>query len=130
MLRPGGLVALVTYALMDITPEVDRLVYRFYRETLDGYWPPERRLVEEGYRSVPFPFTEVSPPRLSLEQHWDLGQVAGYLGTWSAVQALKKAGKGRAFDALVVDLQRAWGDPATVRDVHWPLTLRLGRVEG
>jgi SAM-dependent methyltransferase len=130
VLRPQGLVALVTYALMNITAEVDRVVDRFYRGTLEGYWPPERRLVEEGYRSVPFPFAEVEPPVLNLEQRWNLGQVAGYIGTWSAVQALKKAGKGSEFDRLIVELQEAWGDPETARDVRWPLTLKLGRVEG
>lgn len=130
VLRPRGLVSLVTYALMVITPEIDRLVGRFYRGPLEGYWPPERKLVEEGYRSVPFPFEEVPPPELPLEQRWDLGQVVGYIGTWSAVQALKKAGKGSELDALVADLQQAWGDPATVRDARWPLTLKMGRVEG
>ena len=130
VLRPRGLVALVTYSLMNITPEVDGVVYRFYRETLEGYWPPERRLVEEGYRSVPFPFAEVDPPALNLEQRWNLGQVAGYIGTWSAVQALRKAGKGGELDQLFVGLEQAWGDPTTVREVHWPLTLKLGRGEG
>jgi len=46
------------------------------------------------------------------------------------VQALKKAGKGSELDALVADLQQAWGDPATVRDARWPLTLKMGCVEG
>jgi SAM-dependent methyltransferase len=130
VLRPRGVVALVTYALMNITPEIDGIVYRFYRETLEGYWPPERRLVEEGYRSVPFPFTEVQPPALDLDQRWDLGQVAGYIGTWSAVQKLKKAGKGIEMDGFLVALQRAWGEPTTLREVRWPLTLKVGRVEG
>src|SRR5262249_53730074 len=130
VLRPQGLVALATYALMNITPEVDRIVYRFYWGPLDGYWPPERRLVEEGYRSVPFPFTELQPPALMLEQRWDLGQVVGYIGTWSAVQALKKAGKGSELDRLVAELQDASGDPATVRDGRWPLPLKMGKVEG
>jgi SAM-dependent methyltransferase len=130
VLRPQGLVALVTYALMYITPEIDQIVDRFYRGPLEGYWPAERKLVEEGYRSVPFPFAELPPPELVLEQRWDLGQVVGYIGTWSAVQALKKAGKGSEVDALVAELQQAWGDPAAVRDVRWPLTLKMGRVEG
>jgi ubiquinone/menaquinone biosynthesis C-methylase UbiE len=121
VLRPGGVIALVTYALMHITPEIDALVYRFYRGPLDPYWPPERRLVEEGYRSVPFPFTEVTPPPLELLQRWSADEVVGYIGTWSAVQGLKKAGKGAELEAMVVELQRAWGDPAIIQDVRWPL---------
>ena len=65
--RPGGLVALVTYAVMDVDPDIARIVERFYWHTLEGHWPPERRLVEEGYRSLPFPFEAVEAPPLALE---------------------------------------------------------------
>lgn len=126
--RPGGLVALVTYAVMEVDPEVERLVERFYWETLDGHWPPERRLVEEGYRSLPFPFEPVEAPTLALEHRWDAEQLLGYVGTWSAVQSLRKAGRGDELERFGQELRAAWGDPAAARLIRWPLSLRLGRV--
>ena len=126
--RPGGLVALVTYAVMEVDPEVERLVERFYWETLDGHWPPERRLVEEGYRSLPFPFEPVEAPPLALEHRWDAGQLLGYVGTWSAVQSLRRAGRGDELERFGQELRAAWGDPAAARRIRWPLSLRLGRV--
>ena len=126
--RPGGLVALVTYAVMEVDPELERLVERFYWETLDGHWPPERRLVEEGYRSLPFPFERVEAPALALEHRWSADQLLGYVGTWSAVQSLRRAGRGAELDRFGDALREAWGDSAEARLIRWPLSLRLGRV--
>lgn len=126
--RPGGLVALVTYAVMEVDPEIERLVERFYWHTLDGHWPPERRLVEEGYRSLPFPFQPVEAPALALEHRWNVEQLLGYVGTWSAVQSLKKAGRGEELERFGEELRAAWGNPSRERIVRWPLSLRLGRV--
>jgi len=126
--RPGGLIALVTYAVMEVEPAIGRIVDHFYRHTLDGHWPPERQLVEEGYRSLAFPFEPVEAPALALEHRWNAEQLLGYVGTWSAVQSLRKAGRGVEFDRFGGELRGAWGDPGMARVIRWPLSLRLGRV--
>jgi hypothetical protein len=54
--------------------------------------------------------------------------VLGYIGTWSAVQSLRKAGRGEELQQFGEQLRVAWGDPARERLVRWPLSLRLGRV--
>ena len=126
--RPGGLVALVTYAVMEVDPQIEKLVGQFYWHTLEGHWPPERRLVEEGYRSLLFPFEPVEAPALALEHRWNADQMLGYVGTWSAVQSLKKAGRAKDLERFGQALRAAWGDPAQERVVRWPLSLRLGRV--
>jgi SAM-dependent methyltransferase len=130
VVKPGGLLALVTYAIMRITQEVDWVVLEFYAGPLEPHWPPERRPVEEGYRFLPFPFPELKAPELELHQRWTLPQLIGYVGTWSAVQSLRRSGGEADLDAFVAKLRSAWGDPNKVRDVWWPLWLRLGRVGG
>lgn len=60
--RPQAAVALISYGVLRVEGAVDREVQRFYYETIGPYWPAERRHVEEGYRSLPFPFQEVSLP--------------------------------------------------------------------
>ena len=126
--RPGGLLALVTYAVMEVDLQIEKLVEQFYWHTLEGHWAPERKLVEEGYRSLPFPFEPVEAPALALEHRWNADQMLGYVGTWSAVQSLKKAGRGNELERFGQELRAAWGDPAQERVVRWPLSLRLGRV--
>jgi ubiquinone/menaquinone biosynthesis C-methylase UbiE len=85
VLKPGGVVALWAYGLNLVQdPEVNRLIHEFYAETVGPYWPPERRLVEEAYRTIPFPFEEIVAPTFSMEALWSLDDLLGYFSTWSA----------------------------------------------
>lgn len=126
--RPGAAVALVTYGMMTVGEEIDRVVEPFYRETLGPYWPPERRHVEDGYRSLPFPFREVQAPKLEIRTAWSLAALLGYVDTWSAVRALEEARGPGPVQAFRRELARAWGPEEEVRSVRWPLSLRVGHV--
>jgi SAM-dependent methyltransferase len=126
--RPGGVVALLAYGVIRIGRDVDPVIERFYWRTLAGHWPPERRLVEGGYRSLPFPFAELRTPAFEMRAEWSLPEVLGYIRTWSAVLALERAGGEGQYAAFSRALAGAWGDPARRRAVRWDLALRLGRV--
>jgi len=41
--RPRGLVALVTYGIIEMDEPVDAVVKHFYWKVVGPYWPPERR---------------------------------------------------------------------------------------
>ena len=128
--RPGAAVALVTYGLTSIDKAIDPVVDHFYSRVLAPFWKPERRHVEDGYRSLPFPFAEISTPTLEITATWSLAELFGYVTTWSAVRALEKEQGRAAVDAFRRNLQRAWGPEAEVRCIRWPLAVRLGRVDG
>jgi hypothetical protein len=84
-------------------------------------------LVEEGYRTMPFPFDEISSPQFEMRMEWTLAEMLGYVETWSAAGALARA-KGRAqIDAFREEVSNAWGNPNSRRTVRWPLSMRLGR---
>jgi len=87
--RPRGLVALVTYGIIEMDEPVDAVVKHFYWNVIGPYWPPERRHVEEGYRSFDFPFVEFAAPPLAIEAAWTLDAFSGYVDTWSAVKAVR-----------------------------------------
>ena len=125
--RPGGIVALATYALMRVHADVDVVIDRFYSKVLGPYWSPERRHVDSGYRSLPFPFDEVRAPALEMRASWTLADALGYVETWSAVRALGRARGRPPIDAFRADLARAWGEPALARPIRWTLSLRVGR---
>jgi ubiquinone/menaquinone biosynthesis C-methylase UbiE len=127
VLRPGGLVAAWTYNLFRLDPEVDALVDRLYAETLGGYWPFERRLVEQGYRDLPFPFVPLASPVFHMTTQWSLEHLLGYLGTWSAVRRYREMRRADPVAAIASQLAAAWGDEPQ-REVRWPLALRVGRV--
>ncbi len=126
--RPGAIVAMLTYGRMRVDPDIDPLIDRFYDGVLGKYWPPERGFVECGYRSLPFPFDDISVPPLEMREQWALPAVLGYVDTWSATVALERAlGRG-PIEAFQRDLGGVWGPAAAVRSVHWDLKLRVGRL--
>lgn len=127
--RSGAVVALVSYGLVRVDhAEIDLLLQRFYSEVLGAYWPPERRHVEDGYRSLPFPFDEIAAPHLEIHASWALAQVVGYVETWSAVWALERTKGPTPLAAFRRALAGVWGPAGTVRAVRWPLALRVGRL--
>ncbi|MDX6694681.1 MAG: hypothetical protein QOF02_2284 [Blastocatellia bacterium] len=126
VLKPGGALAVWAYNLLKISPAIDALVNEFYGETVGPYWPPERGLLEEGYRSLRFPFRELKPPDVQMEARWNLQDLAGYLSTWSATKRFIAA---RGFDPLtgLTDaLLSVWGAPEELKPVRWPLSFRVG----
>ena len=129
MLVPDGVFAAWTYEKFRIDPEVDALVDAFYTQVVGPFWPPERRYVEEGYRTLPFPWREQPAPTFTLQTRWDLDQVMGYLATWSAVQRYKEAhDHSDPLPALRSQLERVWPVDRDARLVAWPIHLRLGRA--
>jgi len=127
VLVPAGVVAAWTYEKFRVDDAVDAVIDHFYSEVVGVFWPPERRYVEEGYRTLPFPWHEAPQPRFALQTRWDLGQVMGYLATWSSVQRFKDALGRDPLPDLRARLHDQWprGEPRTLR---WPIHLRLGHA--
>ncbi len=128
VLRPGGVLAMWCYGLCAISPDVDRVLEEFYHDTVGRYWPPQRSLVESGYREIPFPFTELSCRAPDIERRWTRAELLGYVDTWSAVKRYREErGEDPVETVLAPRLRASWaGDaPAVVR---WPLGLRVGRA--
>ncbi|WP_305046585.1 class I SAM-dependent methyltransferase [Geoalkalibacter sp.] len=123
----GGIFAAFTYGLIELGGAVDEVIGTFYHETLAEYWPPERRHVDSGYQSLPFPFPEINAPAFELVESWDLSRLTGYLSTWSAVKEYRRRTGIDPLPAVAEELSRAWGVPA-IRRVCWPLALRVGKV--
>jgi len=128
VVRPGGLVALISYGVVTVNAALDAIIRPFYRDVLGSYWPPERRHVDDGYRMLPFPFAELDAPPFEIGLDWRLEELVGYVGTWSAVWALERAQGPAPFATFQRDLATAWGPAAGIRSVRWPLALRVGCV--
>jgi SAM-dependent methyltransferase len=128
VLAPGGAIAAYTYNLARVDPAFDRVLDRLAREIVGPYWPPERRWVDEEYRTLPFPFEEVPTPRLENEAQWDLGRLLSYIATWSACQRYRQATGRDPVKMLQDELTAAWGDPSRPRSVRWPIYMRAGHV--
>lgn len=128
VLKPDGVLAAWAYGINTVEGDAaNQLVQAFYHNVVGPYWPPERRLVEEGYRTIPFPFTEIVAPVLRMEAQWTLLQLIGYFSTWSATGRYIKATGRNPLETLAKALAQDWGDVNSPRLVTWPLALRIGR---
>lgn len=129
VLKLGGVLAVWCYELMRISPEIDQQV-RYYYDTIVGdYWPAERRLIEQRYQTLPFPFDEVEPPAFSMRANWSFEQLMGYLNTWSATQRFLTQHQRNPLEDIQTELATAWGDLQMPRSVVWPIHLRVGRMQ-
>ena len=127
VLRAGGVLAVWCYGINQVEgDDVNHLIQDYYFNVVGPYWPPERKLLEEGYRTISFPFAEITPPAFCMEAQWTLDQLLGYFSTWSATNRYIKANGRNPLEPLSAALSHVWGGPATPRRVTWPLAMRVG----
>jgi ubiquinone/menaquinone biosynthesis C-methylase UbiE len=127
VLKPEGILAAWTYSLTEISPEIDVLIQQYYGGILKGYWPERIHYLEERYKTLPFPFEEITPPPFTMEIQWNLIQLAGFLDSWSATQRYKAQNGQHPLELIWDNLLAAWGDENATRMVRWPLHFRIGR---
>lgn len=126
--KPGAVLALITYGVIQADPEINPVIQHFYEEVVGPYWPLERRHVENGYCSLDFPFEEWAAPPLVIEVQWQASDLLGYVETWSAVRGLEKAQGREPLEQFQRDLLRFWNEPQRRRTIRFPLSLRVGRI--
>ncbi|HEX6864940.1 MAG TPA: class I SAM-dependent methyltransferase [Thermoanaerobaculia bacterium] len=127
VLAPGGAVVLWTYNLARVSPPVDAWIDRLAYGIVGPWWPPERKWVNEEYRTIPFPFPEADTPTFTHREEWDLGRFLSYVRTWSAFQRhVRETGS----DPIDREIEAAWGDPAEARTISWPIFLRASQSIG
>lgn len=126
VLKPGGVLAIWSYAYCSVTPEVDRILVDFARDVIGPYWPRERCFVDEGYRDLVLPFAPLAAPRFEMSAEWDRAAMLGYVGTWSAVQRCRAQSGREPMTLMASALAAVWGEGR--RRVRWPLALKASRA--
>lgn len=126
---PGGLLAAWSYGACSAGPDVEATLRAFEHDEMGPWWHANRRFVDEGYRTIPFPFPELPAPTFQLRVRWNLRQLGMYLASWSAVAAYRRERGEDPVPRVLERIAHQWGAEDRVRDVTWPLTLRVGRIE-
>ena len=129
VLKKGGMLAAWSYSLLRISSAIDRVLDQFYTNVVGSFWPPERKLVDDKYQSIPFPFEELVAPLFKMEARWNLDRLVGYLGTWSSVQKFKDKHDADPIEIVKKDLRKAWGRPEDEKEIHWPIHMRIGQMQ-
>ena len=126
----SGVIAAWAYGLHSISTEIDNITRLLYEDILGSYWPKERKIVENRYQDISFPFQEIDMPVFQIELDWTLSELIGYLYTWSSVQKFIEKNNSDPIKQIYDDLAAAWGDKNTWykrRRVVWPIYIRVGR---
>jgi SAM-dependent methyltransferase len=126
VLAPQGLIIAIGYGLIEVNPEIDKVVYRLYHDILGDYWPPERKYVENRYEDVPWPFKPLNTPAFDIKGLWDIKQFMGYLSTWSALKLFENKHQFNPLSEVADDLKAAWAGEE-YRKVRFPLFVKGGK---
>jgi SAM-dependent methyltransferase len=125
--KPGALLAVWGYALLYIEPGIDEIIMEFYHKTVGPYWDSARKLVEEKYRTIAFPFEEIQAPPFSIKVQWTLEQLSGYLSSWSSTQKYIKENDHDPVAPLMKRLEKYWTQPEMT--VIFPIFTRIGKIK-
>lgn len=127
VLKPNGIFAAWSYGLLRVDPAIDQIIDYFYNDILAPYWDPRRKLIDEQYKTIPFPLKKFEVPSFAIELDWTLEQYVQYISkTWSAVQSyVEKQGTNPA-DLIQDGLEKAWGNSRERKKVTWPIHLLAG----
>ncbi len=99
----------------------------YYVNTVGPYWDKERKLIDEEYKTILFPFDEIKSPAFSFSFQWTLDELKGYLTTWSAVQKFMKEKNFNPVDALIEKIRPFL--KSEIIEINFPLFMRIGFVK-
>src|SRR5690606_15984758 len=70
--KPTGILAVWGYAMLSVSPDIDKLITTFYNDVVGPYWDDARRLVEQEYQTIVFPFKVLDSTRLVYPMRWTI----------------------------------------------------------
>lgn len=129
VVRSGGVFAAWTYGMPQIVSEdVERVVHDFINGPLEPFWPPEVKMVLDGYASIELPFEELKPPSFEMQVEWPFAGFLGFVRSWSAVgRYLEERGED-PLPRFAAELAALWRGEDDVLQVSYRLALKAGRV--
>ncbi|MBL7932209.1 MAG: class I SAM-dependent methyltransferase [Bacteroidia bacterium] len=128
ILKPGGVIAAWCYGspIHLQSKEINELIKKLHDDILGNFWLTENRLVEQKYKTIPFPFKEIEHPDFTMEKELNENDLLGLFHSWSAVQRYKDTKKQDPVAIIEGDLKTAWGKEEKQK-FKWELTLKPGR---
>jgi SAM-dependent methyltransferase len=124
--KPGGIIAVWSYSLLRISPQIDSIIEDYHYKTLDGFWEEERKYVDDNYATIPF--ERIEAPQTEIKVSWSLPQLEGYFNTWSALQKYLSVNEQSPVDNLMEQIRPLWGEHEE-RTIIFPVHLKMGIIK-
>ncbi|PCH94091.1 MAG: SAM-dependent methyltransferase [Bacteroidetes bacterium] len=127
VLKDDGIIFVWSYADSKAEKKINDIMMGFAFGLLKDYWPKETKLAVDKYKSLHFPFAEITAPKFESRVMWNLEETVNYLMTWSSVQRYIEATNSNPLDHIMEDLISAWGYKFHKKEISWDLYLKAGR---
>lgn len=130
--KSNGVLAIWSYGMHKIDNDIDKISEKLNvgGDILERYWPRETDYVKEDYKTIPFPFIEISSPKFEMTVNWNLDDLVCYMQTWSAVKRFSTEKKFNPLNLIMEELERLWGERDKRKVVKWDINLRVGKIKG
>uniref|UniRef100_A0A2N9GDF8 Methyltransferase type 11 domain-containing protein n=1 Tax=Fagus sylvatica TaxID=28930 RepID=A0A2N9GDF8_FAGSY len=110
--KPHGIIAAWCYTAPEVNDSVDAVFQPYYNIAAEPYWEPPRKLVDNKYTTIDFPFEPVDG--------------ADHTGPF---QFLREKGVELLSNDVIEEFKRAWTeDGQDKKVVKFPIYLKIGRV--
>lgn len=133
--KPDGVIAAWCYTCPEVNAAVDGVFRHFYEFLAGPFWEKERKMVDDKYMSIDFPFEAVEgvegtgPVEFTAEKAMSLEGYLSYIRSWSAYNTAKERGVELLGEDVVASFKAAWDeDGGGVKVVRFPVYLRIGKV--
>ena len=126
--KTGSLLAVWGYSSPRTNSMIDPLFEHFYSEIVGPYWDDARKMVEDHYANLSFPFKQIPCPEFIIEDHWTLDRFAGYLSSWSATRTYVRVHGIDPVPEFRSKLSSFWRENE-VKRVTFPVFMKLGVIE-
>ncbi len=128
--KTEGVISIWGYGLLRITTPINELIDSFYHDIIGPYWNQERKHIDNAYTSIKFDFEQINDDRdRFMTVNWNLEQLEGYFNSWSGVQNYMAKNNGaNPVTVLVQNLSQFW-EYSTIKEINFPIFLKVGRVE-
>jgi hypothetical protein len=129
--KKDGIIAVWSYDMHKINPQIDNISSRLDvdGDILGNYWAKETKHVKEKYKTIPFPFKEISVPAFKTTLYWNLLQLWNYMQTWSSVKKYYSENNQDPLDLIKSELKSLWGDEHNKKEVTWNINIRVGFIK-
>jgi SAM-dependent methyltransferase len=125
--KPGAILAAWGYAMIFVSPPINRIILDVYTNIAGPYWDEARRMVEREYKTFDFPFAEIPTPPFAIDVVWSLEHLLGYIESWSAMQKYMLATGINPMAGIGERFKAHW-KPGEMKKGRFPVFLRMGKV--
>ena len=129
--KKDGIIAVWNYDMHKINPQIDNVSRKLDvdGEILGKYWAKETKYVKEKYKTIPFPFKEISVPEFKTTLYWNLPQLWNYMQTWSSVKKYYSENKRDPLDLVKSKMEGLWGNQLDKREITFNINIRVGIIK-